>query len=234
MKGGWMLVESLAQLLERDEREAVLGDIAETGESTLRAVWNVCGLLLRRQRAHWNDWRPWIAAFGIAFPFSFPLMGLSVSLSLMSLQVINPATRQMTSSGVCLLLSKFLLLTAWSWTGGFVIGSVSRRTLWVSAVLSLLPCCYCLARFRIEDLSRFCLLLFLLPAIQGVHQGLRMAGLTLKAAVLLASATALLTVPLWINTRQAILNLALCWPAWYLVAKASAKRSGTRTAWRLN
>ena len=116
MKWGGMLVDSLAQLLERDEREAVLGDMAETGESTRQAVWNVCGLLLRRQGAHWNSWRPWIAAFGIAFPFSFPLMGFSVSLGLMSLQVVDPATRQMTNLDVSLLLSKFLLLTAWSWT----------------------------------------------------------------------------------------------------------------------
>jgi len=224
MKWGGMLVESLAQLLERDEREAVLGDMAETGESTRQAVWNLCGLLLRRQGANWYSWRPWIAAFGIAFPFSFPLMGFSVSLSLMSLQVLDPATRQMTNSGVSLLLSKFLLLTAWSWTGGFVMGSVSRRTLWVSALLSLLPCCFCLARFRIEDLSRFCLLLFLLPAIQGVHQGLRMTRLTLRSAMLLAAATILLTVLLWIRTGPSILNLALSWPAWYLVATASTKR----------
>jgi hypothetical protein len=224
MKWGGMLVDSLAQLLERDEREAVLGDMAETGESTRQAVWNVCGLLLRRQGAYWNGWRPWIAAFGIALPFSFPLMGFSVSLSLMSLQVLDPATRQMTNSGVSLLLGKFLLLAAWSWTGGFVMGSVSRRTLWVSALLSLLPCCFCLARFRIEDLSRFCLLLFLLPAIQGVHQGLRMTRLTLRSAMLLASATILLTVLLWIRTGPSILSLALSWPAWYLVATASTKR----------
>jgi hypothetical protein len=224
MKWGGMLVDSLAQLLERDEREAVLGDMAETGESTRQAVWNVCGLLLRRQGTYWNGWRPWVAAFGIAFPFSFLLMGFSVSLSLMSLQVLDPATRQMTNSGVSLLLSKFLLLTAWSWTAGFVMGSVSRWTLWVSALLSLLPCCFCLARFRIEDLSRFCLLLFLLPAIEGVHQGLRMTRLTLRSAMLLASATILLTVLLWIRTGPSILNLALSWPALYLVATASTKR----------
>jgi hypothetical protein len=224
MKWGGMLVDSLAQLLERDEREAVLGDMAETGESTRQAIWNLCGLLLRRQAAYWNGWHPWIAAFGIALPFSFPLMGLSVSLSLMSLHILDPATRQITNSGVSLLLSRFLLLTAWSWTGGFVMGSVSRRTLWVSALLALLPCCFCLARFRIEDLSRFSLLLFLLPAIQGVYQGLRMTRLPLRSAMLIASATILLTVVLWIRTGPSILNLALSWPAWYLVVTASTKR----------
>jgi hypothetical protein len=219
-----MLLGSLAQLLDCDEREAVLGDIAEAGESPRQAVWNVCGLLLRRQAAHWTGWRPWIAGFGIAFPFSFLLMGFSVSLSLMSLRVIDPATRQMTNSGVSLLLCQFLLLTAWSWTGGFVVGSVSPRTLWVSMLLSVLPCCFCLARFRIEDLPRFCLLLFLLPAIPGVHRGLRMTRLTLRSAMLLASATTLLTVLVWIGTGPSLLNLALSWPAWYLVATARTKR----------
>jgi len=227
MKGGRMLLDSLAQLLERDEREAVLGDMAETGESTGQAVWNVCGLLLRRQLACWNDWRPWIAAFGIAFPFSFPLMGFSVSLSLTSLQIIDPATHQITNSGVKLLLGRLLLLTGWSWTGGFVTGSVSRRTLWVSALLALLPCCFCLSRFRIEHLHGFSLLLFLPPAIQGVRQGLRMTRLRLRSAVLVASATTLLTVVPGIMTSPSLLNLALSWPAWYLVAAAGIKRRGT-------
>ncbi len=108
MKGGGMLLESLAQLLERDEREAVLGDIAETGESTLQALWSVCGLLLRRQLAHWNGWRPWIAAFGIALPFSFILMGFSVSLSLVFLQNIDSANWQIANSSVSMLLGKIL------------------------------------------------------------------------------------------------------------------------------
>jgi hypothetical protein len=223
MKGGGMLLESLAQLLEREEREAVLGDIAETGESTLQGLWDVCGLLLRRQLAHWKIWRPWIAAFGIAFPFSFILMGFSVSVSLVFLHNIDSANWQVANSGVSMLLGKILLLAACSWTGGFVMGSVSRRTLWVSSLLCLLPCCFCLARFRIEALSRFSLLLFLPAAIQGVHQSLRMARLALRPAMLLALATTSLTAFVWIGTGPSVLNLALNWPAWYLVATAGVK-----------
>ncbi len=223
MTWGGTLVEFLAQLLERDERDAVLGDMAETGETTMQAAWNVCGLLLRRQGAHWNDWRPWIAAFGIALPFSFTLMGFSVSLSLMSLRVIDPAMGPTTQTGVSLPISKLLLLIAWSWTGGFVIGSISRRTVWVSALLALLPCCFCLARFRIEDLSGCCLLLFLPPAIHGVRQGLRRTRLTFRSAILLALATTLLTFLLAMVTSPSILTLALSWPSWYLVATAGTK-----------
>src|SRR5260370_28185090 len=47
----------------------------------------------------------------------------------------------------------------------FVVGSMSRRTLWASAALCCSPCLFCLARFRIGSLSRLCLLLFLPRAI---------------------------------------------------------------------
>ena len=33
---GWSMVDVVAQLLERDEREAVCGDLAESGESSGR------------------------------------------------------------------------------------------------------------------------------------------------------------------------------------------------------
>jgi hypothetical protein len=69
------LLELTAQLLERSEREAVLGDLEEAGESAWRGLVNVLGLVIRRQTILWKSWRPWLAAFGLALPASFLLMG---------------------------------------------------------------------------------------------------------------------------------------------------------------
>jgi hypothetical protein len=112
------------------------------------------------------------------------------------------------------------LLLGWSWTGGFVVGAISRRTVWVSAVLCFAPCVFCLSRFRIESLSRLCLLLFLLPAVWGVSRGLQIARIKLRSAIVLAAAVTALTIPMWSSKGPWIPNWALSWPVWYLVATA--------------
>jgi hypothetical protein len=227
---GWATVLFAARLLDADEREAVLGDLEEVGETSWRGLIDILGLVARRQAGHWKNWRPWLAAFGLALPCSFALMGFSVSVSRSYLDLIGPtifnATGITVGHGFFLLLCNLLLLGAWSWTGGFVTGSLSRRTLWVSAALSFLPCLFCLARFRIDSLSRLSLLLFLPPAILGVQRGLRIAEIKLGAAIALTVGITLLTVPTWNSSGPWIPNWALSWPAWYLLATAS--RSGTR------
>jgi hypothetical protein len=220
----WSLVDAVSQLLERDEREAVRGDLAEAGESAWQGLAAVAGLVIRRQALLWKNWRPWLAAFGLALPSSFLLMGFSLSVSHAYQQFLNTPMR----AGFSLFVCNVLLLAGWSWTGGFVVGSVSRRTVWVSAVLSFLPCLFCLERFRMESLSRFCLLLFLPPAIWGVWRGLRIARIKPSAAIVLALAVTALTIPMWSSKGAWIPNWALSWPAWYLVATA------WRSKWRVN
>jgi hypothetical protein len=221
---GWSLVEVTAQLLERHEREAVLGDLVEAGGSAWQGVLDVLGLAIRRQAILWKSWRPWLASFGLALPGSFLLLGFSLSVSQTYQRLIGPtvfkATGLTLGPGFTLLLCNVFLLVGWSWTGGFVMGSVSRRTVRVSAALSFLPCMFCLARFRVESLSRFCLLLFLLPAIWGVRRGLQVAQIKLRSALILAAAITVLTIPTWSSRGSWIPNWALSWPAWYLVATA--------------
>ena len=166
----WRFVADVSQILECDEREAVLGDLLESGEDAGRAVLDVAALVVYRkvrgQTLLWKSWRPWFAAFGIALPSTLCLMGISLSV----IQTYRHSTHLGT------LLWRVFLMIAWSWTGGFLIGFVSRRTVLVTAALSSLPCLFCLERFRVASLSRFSLLLFLPPAIWGVHQGLRRLG----------------------------------------------------------
>jgi hypothetical protein len=218
----WPLVEVAARLLERHEREAVLGDLLETGEGAWRGLLDVLGLVVRRQLSLWKNWRPWLAALGLALPGSLLLMGTSVCLSLTYQRLLGPRFLDLiplTQQDELLpWLSQLLLLIGCSWASGFAVGSVSRRTLWVSIVSSCLPCLFCLARFRVESLSRFCLLLFLAPAIWGVSQGVRVIRIKLGPSIILAVSVTVLMLPTWASPR--IYNLALIWPAWYLVVTA--------------
>ena len=76
-------------------------------------------------------------------PCSFALMGVSVSVSWNTLHFLrpeiflgpNPAVRFGLLPFVC----QILLLLACAWTGGFIVGSISRRTLWASAMLCASP-----------------------------------------------------------------------------------------------
>jgi hypothetical protein len=212
----WHWAERTAGLLEPDEREAVLGDLQEAGESAWDALLDVAGLLARRRLALWKDWRPWLASFGLALPASLLLMGFSLSVS-HSYQRLTDTTPGLE---VLQLIRNVLLLSAWSWTDGYVMGVLSRRTVRISAAFACAPCLFCLARFRGESLSRFWLMLFLLPAIWGVVRGLRIAQIRLGATCALVIAIALLTLPTWTRPGAWIANWALSWPAWYLMVMA--------------
>jgi len=220
---GWTIVEVVAsRLLERNECEAVLGDLAETRESTWSAMLDVIGLAFRRKATPWRTLAPWVAAFGLAVPLSLTLMGLSVSIAKAGQQWVNGnilnGSNLALGPGLALLLSNIILLTAWSFTGAFVLGTISRRTVRISVALSFVPCAFCLARFRIESLSRFCLLLFIIPAAWGLIYGLRFARIRLRSAVFFATLITVLTIPAWPTKGAWIPNWALSWPAWYLVA----------------
>ena len=221
--GSWF-VDLVSRLLPPDEREVVQGDLLEGGESAWHSLLAVLGLVIRREGTLWRNWRPWLAAFGLALPSSFLLMGFSLSVSRTYQQLaggpILHATGVTVRPGLALFLCNVLLLAAWSWTGGFVVGSVSRRTVWVSAALSFAPCLFCLERFRVESLSRLCLLLFLPVALWGAHRGLQIARMKRSSAVALAIAVTALTIPTWSSSGAWIPNWALSWPAWFLVATA--------------
>ena len=220
----WPLVEVAARLLERDEREAVLGDLLETGEGAWQGLLDVLGLVVRRQLSHWKNWRPWLTVFGLALPGSLLLMGISVSVSSICERLIDHrilvGSPQAIHEGFLQLLCRGLLLIGCSWACGFVMGALSRWTLWVSIASSCFPCLFCLVRFREPSLSRLCLFLFLLPAIWGVRQALRLIRINLAFAIFLAIAiTTLMILPS--NSRGLwTLNWSLVWPAWYIVATA--------------
>lgn len=234
---GWPLVESAAQLLARDEREAVLGDLAEAGENAGQALLDVVGLVIRRQALLWKSWQPWVAAFGVTLPSSFLLMGISLSVTKTYQHYARAVGNQLSvdrtmhaaaGPGIGVLICQALLLIGLAWTGGFVVGWLSRRTLWMSAAFCFSPCLFCLARFRMESPPRASLLLFLLPAVWGVLQGLRRIRIHPQLAAALALAITLLMLHAWSSRGEWVANWLLIWPAWYMAA--TAWRASRKTA----
>lgn len=69
----WILTLWLTSTLEEAEREAVVGDLTESGERGGRAFTNVLGLVVRRQAAVWRDSQLWVVLLILVLPFSFLL-----------------------------------------------------------------------------------------------------------------------------------------------------------------
>jgi hypothetical protein len=224
----WPPVESVARLLDRDERDAVLGDSLEAGDGPWQTLFGVFGFVLRRQILLWGSWRPWLAVFVFGLPSSILLMYVSVSVTctydrLLGLKVGHWAPTG--HEGFALLLCHIFLLIAWSWTSGFTLGSLSPRTLWLNAVLCCFVALYFADHFRIYSISKFSPFLFLVPAIWGVRRGVHTVRLRLAPAVLLAATVTTLMIAAWHSSALWVFNWLLLCPGWYLVA--TARRSPT-------
>ena len=237
----WRLIAWVARLLERDEREVVLGDLAEGEVSGLRGLLDVLGLVLRRQAASW-DWRAVLLGAGLSFGGSLLLMGISVSLSLSGVEMLRSGV---ASSGevsreraLSELISQAVLLLGCAWSCGYLVAHFSRRTLWASGFLCCLPCCFCFTRFCIEPLSPWCLFLFLAPAFAGARLALRGSPLRRRPALLLALVVTASMLLCWVNEGShwnlvaRVFDPFLVSPAWYLVSLARVSESrldGRRT-----
>jgi len=204
------LAEMATILLAPTDRDVVLGDLEETGVIGWSALGSVLGLVMRQQMELWRAWQPWVAS-SMAFAGSLLLLGVSFGLSVNSRHLLRG------ERGYGSVLCEALLMLSWAWTSGFVVGSLSGKTRWVSGILCAIPCLSCVLRFHDTSLSRLCVLLFLLPAVIGAVQGVRRARLSHRTALTLAIAmTALMLV--W--GGRYMWNWFLFLPAWWLVAHA--------------
>ncbi|MBZ5576114.1 MAG: hypothetical protein LAP40_06095 [Acidobacteriia bacterium] len=221
--GRW-LVGQLCRTLDRDERDAVLGDLAETGAAASRALPEVCGLVVRRHASYWRDWRPWLALVGFVLPVGWMLTGASQRLGsgfeyqlwlARNSAFIDQAILHTGASfgpGLLFLASGSMVLLGWAWVSGYVLGALSRRTL---AINGTLFCAGLLILAWLEGLPRFHqtvtgtvipgqrdgfamvlqIVLVLLPAILGMRQGLQPAPGPLVRALLWVSALAAALAP---------------------------------------
>ncbi len=215
------LAEMATIFLAPKDREAVLGDLAETGANGWSSLRSVLGLVVRQQVELWRAWQPWLAS-SVAFAGSLFLLSVSFGLSVDSRYLLHG------ERGYGRVLCEALLMLLWAWTSGFLVGSLSGETRWVNGILCAIPCLSCVLRFQDTSLSRLCVLLFLLPGVVGAVQGVRSALLSRRTALTLAIAmTALILVWGSIYMR----NWFLLLPAWWLVAHAErSKLSGKKVA----
>ncbi len=192
------LVGHVCRLLEPDEREAVEGDIAELRMPGAEALREVLGLAVRRQAALWTEWGPWLALVGVVIPLgallgqlSWPWADESAIYTFLYVNnwtwayVESPgARRDLLDVGTRVCLND-LALIGWSWTTGFALGSLSRRTLWVTATL------FCLVVLVVFGLSSgttaranpFNAAVFSLPFYRIVYPWLVLTGLVLLPGV---------------------------------------------------
>jgi hypothetical protein len=205
----WWFVNNVSRVLEADERDAVLGDFAESEVTGGEALRDLLGLVVRRQAILWKDWHPWLALVGIVCLVDWRLslfsLRLGNNLAMQCLTCWRFGTRfedgLTVSQDIVAYACQCLALIFWSWTAGFVLGSLSRRTIWVSAPIA------CLIWLLAGGVTRatFLLLLrglpliaetalLLLPSIWGVRQGRRHGALEMRQTILLASAVATVTL----------------------------------------
>jgi hypothetical protein len=197
-----------------------LGDLAETGTRGWSALGSVLGLVVRQQTELWRAWQPWVAS-GVAFAGSLLLLGVSFGLSVDSRDLLRG------ERGYGSVLCEALLMLSWAWTSGFVAGSLSGKTRWMSGILCATPCLSCVLRFQDTSLSRLCVLLFLLPGLVGAVRGARHARVSRRTALTLAIATTTLMLA-WGGMYMR--NWFLLLPAWWLVAHAERSKLSNEKA----
>jgi hypothetical protein len=144
----WLLVDRLSRMLEPDEREAVCGDFRESGETGGRSLRDLLGLIVRRQAALWMGWRPWLTVVGLVAPLGM-LLSLNTRMVAMGsaipiwMYLNNWTWTYLTNAGARIdfahnsedIFKTYLLLICWSWASGFMLGSLSRRTIPVNGAL---------------------------------------------------------------------------------------------------
>jgi hypothetical protein len=134
--------EALSRLLDPAEREAVFGDFAELAMTERQSAKSLFGLVVRRQLGLWKAWNPWFALLAIVVPVSPRLARLSNQLCLeiwpgLVMWLHHGPTNETGLSpaanvaGFCL---QAMALITWSWTSGFALRKLSRKTIWVSGI----------------------------------------------------------------------------------------------------
>jgi hypothetical protein len=144
----WRLVDIVSRMLEPGERNAVRGDLAESGESGGQALRGVLGLVVRRQAGLWKDWRPWLVLVGLIVPLSMLLSIVSritagQSATYVWLYANNWDWALLRHAefwyelrdSIAFIFMRCLPLVCWSWTAGFVLGSKTRRIVPVCGIL---------------------------------------------------------------------------------------------------
>jgi hypothetical protein len=250
------LIDRLSRTLEPDEQEAVLGDFEELAGTTGQ-VRDLFGLVVRRQVELWNDWRPWLALVSVAIP-----LGLLLALAVRQVSagsavhfwmyvnnwtmryLENPGFRLELFEDVLSFLLEYATLIFWSWTAGFVLGSLSRRAIWINGaafcvllfgeLVAVHPhgyapnaAAFVVGFYRVVLPLILRIGLVLIPALSGMGKGARQGTLSLRQMALWTALLLALTgwkhLPLhWGSRTMPWVPLAL--PVAYVIVTAGWKR----------
>ncbi len=148
----WWLANLVSRTLDPSEREAVTGDLVESGENGQQALLHVFSLVLLRQVAIWGDWRLWCVVVTIILPVgillclaSRAMLGISSVYGWLYLNNWNSrllhthAFWYVLADSLRFLSARYLTVGCWSWAAGFLLG---RRIRFIRPnVISSLFCC---------------------------------------------------------------------------------------------
>jgi len=142
------MADTASLMLDSAERDAVCGDLTESGESGSQVLREVLGLVVRRRAACLRGWRPWLTLASLTIP-------LSLLVSLVSRRTADGTAvylwlyvnnwdwtlihnqgfwRELAQCAPGVLFS-YLALGCWSWTTGLLVGCFARRILWFSGAV---------------------------------------------------------------------------------------------------
>jgi hypothetical protein len=161
-------LEALARLLPCEDREAILGDICESGLSDLDAGLELLALIVRRCLPPYAGVGDWVC-IAFAVTISPLLVGLSAALFAQASLEIHAGS----FLGVVELMRPSALL----WVASLCVGIAAMSRGWNMAVLTtiaiLVPAMACAFRCHDSALQMGSLFFFAIPTIYGAWIGYR-------------------------------------------------------------
>ena len=203
----WWLAERLSRFLDTGEREAVIGDIAESGANGRQAVRDVLDLVVRR------NWRMWLAlaalagqALGLVIFVAAPLRDFDIWWK----YGVRAEDGLTAGQDLIALTCYCVALICYAWTSSFALAFFCRRKIHARASLlylfSLCGLFVLTARSRLPLHSAALLvtlevLLVLLPSLMGMRQASGAGAIRFSQIALLTSATATTAaLAIWTST----------------------------------
>jgi len=209
-------LEALARLLPCEEREAILGDLCESGVSNLDTGLELLALIVRRWLPPYAGVGDWVC-IAFAVIISPLLVGLSAALFAQASLEIHAGS----FSGVV----ELLRLSALLWVASLWVGIAAMSRAWNMAVLTaiaiLVPAIACAFRCHGSGLQMGSLFFFAIPTIYGAwigYRGRHDQRVWLMLTLLLTLILTLITGPPIFSGGYTILNASLlaapalyCW-----------------------
>ena len=211
--GLWKFVEIVGCLLDRAERDTVLGDIQERGVN-IRTVFDLIGLVAFRQLQAWKSWRTWLLAASLGIPAVTVASGAQVIAYTMSYYPWPDLAESSRAYFLGLIACRIAAIVGLAWATGFSIASLARYR--AISILVLMAFIMMWQQISFTSLA----LLGGVPALLGSARGWRGDPLDLKAvlglAILCLPAFAVPNATTWIAWT---LTAVAFWPSYYAITR---------------